>query len=73
MMRARWPWTPFEFDVREEDGGEGRLGGGVANSRQHRVWEVEVVGQHCGFLVVKKKNNDEKKSSSSIVECKTTN
>jgi hypothetical protein len=47
--------TYLEFNVRDEDGGKGRLCVGVADSRQHRVWEVEVVGRYCGFLVVKKK------------------
>jgi hypothetical protein len=41
--------------VRDEDGGEIRPGVGVSNFRQHRVWEVEVVGRNCGCLVVRKK------------------
>jgi hypothetical protein len=40
--------------VRDKDGGESRFGVGVSNSRQHSVWEVEVVGRHCVFLVVRK-------------------
>jgi hypothetical protein len=39
-----------------EDGGESRLGVGVANFRQHRVWEVEIVGCHCVFFFVVRKN-----------------
>jgi hypothetical protein len=59
--------------VCDEDGGESRFCVGVANFRQHRVWEVENVRCHCGFLVVTIFFSDEKKSSSSIVECKATN
>jgi hypothetical protein len=43
-----------EFNMCDEDGGESRFCVGVANFRQHRVWEVENVSCHCGFLVVKK-------------------
>jgi hypothetical protein len=43
-----------EFIVCDDDGGESSVGVGVANFRQHRVWEVEIVGCHCGFLVVRK-------------------
>jgi hypothetical protein len=43
-----------EFNVCDEDVGENRFGVGVANSRQHRVWEVEIVGRHFVFLVVRK-------------------
>jgi hypothetical protein len=61
-----------EFNVCDEDGGESRFCVGVANLCQHRVWEVENVRRHCGFLEVNF-FSDEKNSSSSFVECKTTN
>jgi hypothetical protein len=44
-----------EFDVCDEDGGKSRFCVGVANFRQHRVWEVENVRCHCDFLVVLKR------------------
>jgi hypothetical protein len=43
-----------EFNMCDEDGGESRFVVGVANFRQHRVREVEIVGCHSGFLVVRK-------------------
>jgi hypothetical protein len=43
-----------EFNVCDKDGGESRSGVGVANFRQHRVLEVEIVGCHSGFFMVRK-------------------